>query len=1832
MSSKAGNVEIMKYLVAARCRVRAVDYFGYNALHLALRGGKREAVQYLLSDVFQVKDLPKEWVCTVFHCACQGGLFEVAKTFVKEHGSQILEQRDEFGMTSYLNCVTSGNWELIGWMKSRGCNVAVRNGWGDTALHLCLMCGDENAFLRLFESIAKEIGKTISKGKVSCAEKCLEIRNDDGETLFLLACKKGLLKAVNFLLELNCRWQAKNKWGASGLHVSCEMGHVPVVEVLLNKCEFDLDKTDDKDETALMKGARSGNLTVVQMLMKKKEQWDLGHRNAENESIFTLACNGREPDDDQVAHYFLNCGDANFDGDGMLMAACRSGLLSIVEHLFERGYSLNQRNEAKQSLVHLACEYRQLEVAHFLVEHKVDLDVVDAEGYTALAYACESGLFSIVKCLVQKGCSLTVKTKHWGQGLLHLCCGESGNLSVAEFLVERGVEIHSTDNDGKTPIMLACQRGNLAIVEYLHRHGSFSLTVRTKQETALFHLSIGSKYCPWGSPNVSNYLIGIVSNDYLSKSDSRGNTPLMLACESGLLSTVKCLVARGCSLTTNGESLLRIACENGHEHVAEYLLNLNIDWYQLDEITSLQKSAFMGGTVNVLRTLLEHRLSHTGSKDQAWLSLLPYFFNSEEAAIVLMNRGVVEMSEEELFSMACEKDAVRVFDRLVERGFDFTQQNKVDLRHLSENFCVGHVLLDYCFKYDKSSDAQLKESLLKFACDKGILGIVTRLLELGFSLEFKTKDGKNLLHLACNSDHEGVAHYLLDCGIAVNEIDENGESALMMACRRNHLSVVKRLVANGCSLSQRTRLGESLLHLSGGVKVTRYLLANGANVNDRDVRGNTLLMAACFQKDGKALRLLLKQQNCLVNAKNENQQTALHNACKRRTHYDINETMSIIKDLLDSGVDVTVFDKFGVEALSYFLENLDYVTNHSCLETLKRLVLAGASVTAVSVESKESVLHVIAKYSRFEEPPRLLRLTEYYDFFIEKGANPDWRDNDGKLPYEYAAGEMRKTLRDAWNKCQYSKLLELGITKPSKLKVCLIGKGGAGKTTLMKSLRRKQAEGRLSFESEIRVDDSTDPSLRTAGVDVVRAIVDGAGEVVFCDFAGQSNFHKTHSLFLSESNTLYLLVVDLTESEQEIRFRSSYWLSLTKCSVGSSSKNNVIIIGSRGDKTDGRGVMKRLLNSLKAKFGKYFIFSDETFVLDCRVSVSETMQRLREYIGHVKEECIERATGVPKIVDEIQSSFLHELREIVEASDPLVSLANANRLPHFIRFRKVEEDEEDEEEEESFSIRVEDDEILDELDLSKETIKAMSCRHFLRTGFFCLLIDWNIFRGLPKDTLNRIVQFLDGIGEIIAIDKYVILNPSWLCHNVIGPLMSPNDFPIYMEEIDDGSVSLERVNEALRQFNKNKHMSIDEVMEILCALEVCYRVPDKENAFRFPALIEERLRNAMWKHKEDMTVYVGRRLQCRDDTDIIVPGTIPFLQTRSVVSLDPCPMIWKDGMVLEKLVTNFKIEGLIELHEGGDQIDIVARGPVLSEKECLEFLEEMVSMTMKVLDERSPGTILGGDLYLSASSLQDLVKHPLAYDRAAIDRAAGGSVTTRRGRSKCTDTLRKLLLIPSDHYCMLSRNVKVSIEACFSRVDFSRVGVELGRKLGMPMADVMICKDCPGRFLARWSEGLDAKIPLFASCARELGLRDILAVLRDDVPSIEVLECQEDPVSRSGDDHAAQAIAVTSDSSDCVSFETQIVEEKHINALKSSIVENEDELVELAMAFGWKHAEGQQFCTDYKEKKLRMKFFLLVEKWTAKLGEAATIGKLISALGDIEKGGKAKRILESQFQ
>ena len=173
--------------------------------------------------------------------------------------------------------------------------------------------------------------------------------------------------------------------------------------------------------------------------------------------------------------------------------------------------------------------------------------------------------------------------------------------------------------------------------------------------------------------------------------------------------------------------------------------------------------------------------------------------------------------------------------------------------------------------------------------------------------------------------------------------------------------------------------------------------------------------------------------------------------------------------------------------------------------------------------------------------------------------------------------------------------------------MCLIGNEGAGKTTLMNSLRRKCGK--------------TLPDPRTAGVDIITAAIDSAGELVFCDFAGQPTFHKTHGLFFSEATTIFILVVDLTMSEEELAKCALYWPSFVKCSIRMKGKAMLVLVGSRGDQDRGEK-LKGISNHLRINFRRWFTMG-EHFVLDCRKQESAGLQKLREYIGSLKQKCIE---------------------------------------------------------------------------------------------------------------------------------------------------------------------------------------------------------------------------------------------------------------------------------------------------------------------------------------------------------------------------------------------------------------------------------------------------------------------------------------------------------------------------------------------------------------------------------------------------------------------------------
>ena len=150
---------------------------------------------------------------------------------------------------------------------------------------------------------------------------------------------------------------------------------------------------------------------------------------------------------------------------------------------------------------------------------------------------------------------------------------------------------------------------------------------------------------------------------------------------------------------------------------------------------------------------------------------------------------------------------------------------------------------------------------------------------------------------------------------------------------------------------------------------------------------------------------------------------------------------------------------------------------------------------------------------------------------------------------------------------------------------------------------------------------------RTASVDVTVANIKLAGELVFCDFAGQPFFHKTHGLFFSASSTIFVLVVDLTTDEKELITTSHYWASFVKCSVFLAGKAHFLVIGSKKDQLSDLDIaqtkLKNLLVHLQATFGQWFEFFGNAFSLNCRERSSKELFEFQQSLSEVKRFTVE---------------------------------------------------------------------------------------------------------------------------------------------------------------------------------------------------------------------------------------------------------------------------------------------------------------------------------------------------------------------------------------------------------------------------------------------------------------------------------------------------------------------------------------------------------------------------------------------------------------------------------
>ena len=305
-----------------------------------------------------------------------------------------------------------------------------------------------------------------------------------------------------------------------------------------------------------------------------------------------------------------------------------------------------------------------------------------------------------------------------------------------------------------------------------------------------------------------------------------GNTPLMVAAESGNLATARVLLDQKALVEAkdrNGRMALHLAAANGHGPIVELILDRGAD---------------MEAKENNGQTAL-HLAAANG------------------------HGPIVEL--------------------IIDRGADMKakENNGQTALHLvaaNGRSPIVELIID------RGADMEAKDNnswtALHLAAANGHGPVVELLLDKGAEVEEMNSKKQTALHLAAAKGHNLVAGLLIDHGADKEAKDNEGQAALHLAAANGHNSVIMLLVAGGANKEAKDVFGWGALHVAAwnGHEATMQMLVQnlGANKEERDDSGWTALHVAAMNGRDASIQQLVEGLGVDKGAADNVGWTALH--------------------------------------------------------------------------------------------------------------------------------------------------------------------------------------------------------------------------------------------------------------------------------------------------------------------------------------------------------------------------------------------------------------------------------------------------------------------------------------------------------------------------------------------------------------------------------------------------------------------------------------------------------------------------------------------------------------------------------------------------------------------------------------------------------------------------------------------------------------------------------------------------------------------------------------------------------------------------------------------
>ncbi len=532
---------------------------------------------------------------------------------------------------------------------------------------------------------------------------------------------------------------------------------------------------------------------------------------------------------------------------------------------------------------------------------------------------------------------------------------EKERLKVIRTLIDARAKLNECDDKGRTPLMIACEKGYTDIA---------SKMIRLKADK--------------------------------NAKDSSDWTALMFAAKNGNIEIVREFVKTGVDINAKNDrnvTALMLAAVNGHTEIVEELLKAknSIDIDATNEHGSALSIAARSGKVGATKALIDAGADieiRDSKGNTVFLGALKKYMRYCERLSEAKRCNDIEAIKKE--EEACIK-YLNVIKTLIDAGADV---NAVDLEG-------NNALLIAT----KNNDAQIVKMLVKAGADADAKKIEWCNLRYGEEGEIIKRElvivNTPLLTAFCKSNWDMFGD-LVSAGANINTHYKYGETLLHEAVIYNNIEAVEMLFKHGCNDAEVNGQGDTPImhaHRNRNDEIFNFLLEKGSleAISTRDRNGFSLLTSAIMSNNVELVKTLL-DKGVRLDLNSELDGCVFMEAIQEGKD-------EIVKELIERGLDVNQKNEKG-ESLLLRACSYDYWE----ADVVKKLIEYGADVDE---------LCVVTDYNQKRSRTPLMVACEkgrvdIINTLIEAGADVDMKNNRGRTAIEFVKDEKtRRAYRNA---------------------------------------------------------------------------------------------------------------------------------------------------------------------------------------------------------------------------------------------------------------------------------------------------------------------------------------------------------------------------------------------------------------------------------------------------------------------------------------------------------------------------------------------------------------------------------------------------------------------------------------------------------------------------------------------------------------------------------------------------------------------------------------------------------------------------------------------------